>query len=79
MAPKEVNGCVKLWKRAGAEVPNFGVWPLGPQPAERGVFGHNKGVAMECVDGLDQAVNEVDAVLVTVSLSMLTYRCSWPS
>ena len=21
---------------------DFGVWPLGPQPAERGVFGHNK-------------------------------------
>ena len=21
------------------------VWPLGPQPAERGVFGHNEGVA----------------------------------
>ena len=45
MAPREVDGCAKLWKRAGAEVRNFGVWPLGPQPAERGVFGHNEGVA----------------------------------
>ena len=45
MAPREVDGCAKFWKRAGAEVRNFGVWALGPQPAERGVFGHNKGVA----------------------------------
>ena len=45
MAPREVDGCAKLWKRAGAEVRNFSVWPLGPQPAERGVFGLNKGVA----------------------------------
>ena len=45
MAPREVYGCAKLWERAGAEVQNFGVWPLGPQPAERGVFGHNEGVA----------------------------------
>ena len=45
MAPREVDGCAKLWKRAGAEVRNFSVWPLGPQPAERGVFGHNEGVA----------------------------------
>ena len=44
MAPREVDGCNKLWKRAGAEVSNFGMWALGPQPAERGVFGHNKGV-----------------------------------
>ena len=45
MASREVDGCAKLWKRAGAEVRNFGVWPLGPQPAERGVLGHNEGVA----------------------------------
>ena len=45
MAPREVYGCAKLWQRAGAEVRNFGMWPLGPQPAERGVFGHNEGVA----------------------------------
>ena len=45
MAPREVDGCAKLRKRAGAEVRNFSVWPLGPQPAERGVFGHNEGVA----------------------------------
>ena len=45
MAPMEVYGCAKLWQRAGAEVRNFGVWRLGPQPAERGVFGHNEGVA----------------------------------
>ena len=45
MAPREVDGCAKLWKRAEAEVRNFGVWPLGPQPAERGVLGHNEGVA----------------------------------
>ena len=44
MAPREVYGCTKLWRRAGAEVQNFGVWPLGPQPAERGSSGHNKGV-----------------------------------
>ena len=45
MALREVYGCAKLWQRAGAEVRNFGVWPLGPQPAEGGVFGHNEGVA----------------------------------
>ena len=45
MAPREVDGCAKLWKRAGAEVLNFSVLPLGPQPPERGVFGLNKGVA----------------------------------
>ena len=45
MPPREVDGCAKLWKRAGAEVRIFGVWPLGPQPAERGFLGHNKGVA----------------------------------
>ena len=45
MAPREVYGCAKLWERAGAEVRNFGVWPLGPQPAERGVFRHKKQVA----------------------------------
>ena len=45
MAPREVDGCAKPWKRAGAEVQKFGVWPLGPQPVERGVFGLNKGVA----------------------------------
>ena len=45
MALREVYGCAKLWQRAGAEVRNFSVWPLGPQPAKRGVFGHNKGVA----------------------------------
>ena len=45
MAPREVYRCAKLWNRAGAEVRNFGVWPLGPQPAERFFFGHNKGVA----------------------------------
>ena len=45
MAPREVYGCTQLWKRAEAEVKNFGVWPLGLQPAERGVSGHNKGVA----------------------------------
>ena len=45
MAPREVYRCAKLWKRAGAGVQIFGVWPLGPQPAERGFFGHNKGVA----------------------------------
>ena len=45
MAPREVYGCAKLWERAEAEVRKFGVWPLGPQPAERGVLGLNKGVA----------------------------------
>ena len=45
MVPREVYGCAKLWERARAEVQNFGVWPLGPQPAERGVLGHNEGVA----------------------------------
>ena len=44
MAPREVDGCNKLWKRAGAEVQNFDVWTLGPQPAERGVLGPKKGV-----------------------------------
>ena len=44
MAPRGVDGCNKLWKRAGAKVQIFGVWPLGPQSAERGVSGHNKGV-----------------------------------
>ena len=27
------------------KAPNFGVWLLGLQPAERGAFGHNEGVA----------------------------------
>ena len=45
MAPREAYGCAKLSQRAGAEVRNFGVWALGPQPAERGFLGHNKGVA----------------------------------
>ena len=45
MAPREVDGCNKLWRRAGAEVQKFGVWPLGPQPAERGVSGHKKRAA----------------------------------
>ena len=37
-------GGTQLQKQAGAEVQNFGVWSLRPQPTERGVSGHNKGV-----------------------------------
>ena len=46
MAPGEVDGGAKLWKRAGAEVQNFSVWPLGPEPAERGRFGAQQGGCM---------------------------------
>ena len=47
MTPREVYGCAKPWQRAGTEVRNFGVWSLGPQPAERGVFGPKKGIALD--------------------------------
>ena len=36
-APREVHGCSRFWKRAGAEFPALGVWPLGPRPAGGGV------------------------------------------
>ena len=36
VAPREVHGCSQFWKRAGSEFPAFGVWPLGPQPADAG-------------------------------------------
>ena len=39
----KVYGCTQLWKRAGVEVLNFGMWPLSLQLAERGVSGHNEG------------------------------------
>ena len=47
MAPREVDGCaINLGNEPGLhEVRNFGVWHLGPQLAERGVFGHKKGAA----------------------------------
>ena len=43
-APREVHGCSRFWKRAGAEFPALGVWPLGPRPAGGGVWGHSVGV-----------------------------------
>ena len=46
MAPRGVGGCAKPWKRARVEVRNFGVWPLGPQPAERGAFWASQGGCM---------------------------------
>ena len=42
-APREVHGCGRFWKRAGAEFPALGVWPLGPRPAGGGVWGHSVG------------------------------------
>ena len=33
MLRREVHGCSQFWKRAGFEFPDFGVWPLGPRPA----------------------------------------------
>ena len=47
MATREVDGCAKLWKQAWAEVRNFSVRPLGPQPAERRAFGLDKGGCMQ--------------------------------
>jgi len=41
--PREVHGCSQFWKRAGSEFPAFGVWPLGPQPADSGVLGAQRG------------------------------------
>ena len=42
-APRGVHGCSRFWKRAGAEFPALGVWPLGPRPAGSGVWGHSVG------------------------------------
>ena len=39
MAPREVHGCSRFWKRAGAEFLALGVWPLGPRPAGGGGWG----------------------------------------
>ena len=44
VAPREVYGCSQFWKRAGAEFLAFGVWLLGPQPADSGAWGHSVGV-----------------------------------
>ena len=35
MPPGECYGYTKLWRQAGAEVQNFGVWLLGLQSAAR--------------------------------------------
>ena len=42
--PGEVHGCSQFWNRAGSEFPAFGVWPLSPQLADSGVWGHNKRI-----------------------------------
>ena len=36
-------GVLNFGRRAGAEVQNFGRWPIGPHRAGRAFFGHNKG------------------------------------
>ena len=41
VAPRaEVHGCSQFWERAGSDFPAFGVWFLGPRPADSGVWGH---------------------------------------
>ena len=42
-APREVHGCSQFWQRAGSELPLFGMWPLGPRPADSGAWGHTEG------------------------------------
>ena len=44
VAPREVHGCSRFWKRVGSEFLALDVWPLGPRPAGSGICGHNEGV-----------------------------------
>ena len=44
VASREVHRCSQFRKRAGSELLAFGVWPLGPQPVDSGVSGHNEEV-----------------------------------
>ena len=45
MAPREVDGRANFGNEPGLKSEISVCGPLGPQPAERGVLGHNKGVA----------------------------------